>query len=170
MIRIRLGVPADAPGLPAIEDSAGDRFRSLPALAWVADHGNMPEALHRTLIALGTEWVAVDDDDRPVAFLGAEVVDGALHIWEFSVRLDRQGQGIGRALLDAAVAYAVEHGLPALTLTTFRDVAWNEPFYHRRGFVTLAAHEVGEALQQIMARDAAHGLPLEQRCAMRLAL
>ena len=38
-----------------------------------------------------------------------------------------QGRGVGTALLERARAWAVEHGYHAMTLTTFRDVAWNGP-------------------------------------------
>jgi len=105
-----------------------------------------------------------------VAFLSTEVVGGALHIWEFAVELAHQGRGIGRAMIDVAAAFAIERGLPALTLTTFRDVAWNEPFYHRLGFVTLTTDELGDVLRAIVAREIAHGLPADQRCAMRRVL
>lgn len=170
MVRIRLGTPEDAPYLPAIEHSAGERFRTIPSLAWVADNGEQPEHRHRQLIALGTEWVAVDDAGRLIAFLSTEIVGGALHIWEFAVELAHQGRGIGRAMIETAAAFAVERGLPTITLTTFRDLAWNERFYHRLGFVTLTADELGDELRAIVARETEHGLPPERRCAMRRVL
>jgi hypothetical protein len=60
--------------------------------------------------------------------------------------------------------------LVALTLTTFRDVAWNGPFYQRLGFEELAAHDLSPDLAQILAHEAARGLPGDRRCAMRLDL
>jgi hypothetical protein len=76
---------------------------------------------------------------------------------------------VGRALLDGAVAFARSRDLVAVTLTTFRDVTWNQGFYTRRGFTTVAP--VGdEPLAVILRDEAQHGLPPERRCAMRLAL
>jgi hypothetical protein len=57
--------------------------------------------------------------------------------------------------------------LRALTLTTFRHVAWNAPFYARYGFVELPADSDGR-LKAILIRETAHGLP--NRCAMRFDL
>ena len=49
------------------------------------------------------------------------------------MHLDWQGKGIGRRLI-ACVADRPAKGLASLTLTTFRDVPWNAPFYARLGF------------------------------------
>jgi hypothetical protein len=37
-------------------------------------------------------------------------------------------------LVNAVCDWATAEGLPAVTLTTFRDVAWNGPFYAKLGF------------------------------------
>jgi hypothetical protein len=37
-------------------------------------------------------------------------------------------------LVKAVCDWAAANGLPAVTLTTFRDVAWNGPFYGKLGF------------------------------------
>ncbi|CPQ92972.1 acetyltransferase [Bordetella pertussis] len=58
-------------------------------------------------------------------------------------------------------------GLPAITLTTFRDLPWNQPFYARLGFATLQADGLNVRLQAILAREASLGLPAARRCAMR---
>lgn len=54
-----------------------------------------------------------------------------------------------------------------MTLTTFRDVPWNAPFYARRGFELLDDTTIGERLQTILEKEAGHGLPRARRCAMR---
>lgn len=61
--------------------------------------------------------------------LSAETVaDRELHIYEMSVVDTCQGLGLGRALVQAAINWAVANHLAALTLTTFRDVPWNAPY------------------------------------------
>ena len=92
------------------------------------------------------------------------------HIWELAVRRERQGQGAGRRLVAAAHAYARAHGLTALTLTTFRELSWNEPLYALLGFRTLRPEELDERLAGIFVTERALGLPVERRCAMRLPL
>lgn len=168
--RVRLATPNDAPALPPVERSAGALFRTLPALAWLADSEGTPLARHCELIGQGTVWVAADSGDMPVAFLEAEVVGDELHVWEMSVHRDWQARGLGRALLTAATGHAMRAGLAALTLTTFRDVPWNGPFYARLGFAPIAESALSERLRRVLAHEVAAGLPAAQRWAMRKGL
>ncbi|SDA84407.1 GNAT family N-acetyltransferase [Mesorhizobium qingshengii] len=170
MTTIRMAQEGDAEALPDIEQSAGEAYREIAELAWITDDDNQTVERHCELIAKGKCWVAVEHDDQPVAFLSAEIHDDTLHIWELAVRLDRQRSGIGRALLDKAIADARERRLAALTLTTFRDVIWNAPFYHKLGFLMLDDAQAGERLRQVLRREVEHGMPASRRCAMRLVL
>lgn len=170
MTTVRIAQEADAEALPDIEQSAGEAYRGIAGLAWIADDHNQTVDRHRELIAKGACWVAVDHDDRPVAFLSAELHDDTLHIWELDVRLDRQRSGIGRALIEEAIADAMERRLVALTLTTFRDVIWNAPFYQKLGFQVLDDAQAGKRLRQVLRREVKHGMPASRRCAMRLVL
>ncbi|TIP06002.1 MAG: GNAT family N-acetyltransferase [Mesorhizobium sp.] len=170
MITLRLAQEADAAALPDIEQSAGEAYRDIAELAWIADDDNQTVERHKQLISQGTNWVAVDHHGRPVAFLSAEILDDTLHIWELAVRLDRQRMGIGSALLEEAIADARRRSLIALSLTTFRDVIWNAPFYQSLGFRILEDAEVGERLREVLRREVAHGMPESRRCAMRLDL
>lgn len=169
-ISIRPMRPGDAPYLPDIEQSAGERFRDIADLAWVADGDNLPEARHLELMAGGACRVAEAEGGRLVAFLSAEQAGDCLHIWELAVVYDRQGQGIGRALMAQAINDAKARRLAAMTLSTFRDVPWNDAMYRRMGFSTLAPDELDLRLTAILDREIASGLPPERRCAMRLQL
>ena len=170
MSSVRLTRDADAHLLGPIEMSAGALFRALPDLAWVADHGATPEARHRELIAAGASWVAVDERGAPVGFLAAERFGADLHIWEVAVAAASQLQGHGGRLLAACIAYARAAGLAAVTLTTFRDVAWNAPVYRAMGFCVLAGEDIGPRLAAVLRAEVADGLPGDRRCAMRLTL
>jgi GNAT superfamily N-acetyltransferase len=170
MITIRPARADDAEALPAIEQSAGLAFRAIPELAWLADGDNVSVERHYALIAAGACWIAADEEDRPAGFLSAGIEGDTLHVWELDVRLDRQGQGIGRALLERAVADAGRRGLAAVTLTTFRTVPWNAPFYRKFGFRVLEDAEIGGRLARLLSDEAEHGMALDQRCAMRLDL
>lgn len=167
MIAIRLATLADAPLLPVIEQSAGERFREAPGLEWIADDDNTPAEAYPPFIAEGTVWVA-EQDGRPIGFLAATAEGKALHVLELAVAREAQRRGAGRALLAVARDKARALGLAALTLTTFRDLAWNESFYRRQGYRTLAAGEMDERLAGYLAREIERGLPGERRCAMRL--
>nr|WP_207803139.1 GNAT family N-acetyltransferase [Rhodopseudomonas palustris] len=94
----------------------------------------------------------------------------ALHIWQMAVHRDQQRRGIGRKLIEAAQRFAADHGSTALTLTTFRDVPWNEPYYQRLGFVTLGEDDLDSRLKAVLDAEARAGLPRARRCAMRKPL
>lgn len=60
---------------------------------------------------------------QPVGFILTEPLDDALFIVEVAVHQAWQQQGIGRMLLERVIESARQMGYPAVTLTTFREVA-----------------------------------------------
>ena len=160
---------AEATALPAIERSAGQRFLTVPALAWIADDHIVSAELHREYAAKGMSWLALADD-RPVGFLLGEAMESSLYIAEFSLHLAWQGKGIGSQLINTVAQWACEQGFTSLTLTTFRHVAWNAPLYQHLGFEILEENALPAALRQKREEETAHGIPFESRCAMRLML
>lgn len=166
-VTIRPAVREHAALYPALERSAGQAFLAIPDLAWIADHTITPAEDYYPLIADGTVWEAVDADGAPVGFLMAEGFPDHLHILELSVAATHQKLGIGRRLMQAAADHARTAGLTALTLTTFRSVAWNGPFYASLGYQMLEA-PLPRDLQAHTDDENARGLT--DRCAMRLVL
>jgi ribosomal protein S18 acetylase RimI-like enzyme len=169
MFHIRPTRREDAELLPDVERSAGRAFLSLPDLAWIASDSVQSVERHLELIAGGYAWTAIENA-VPVGFISAEKAGDALHIWELAVHAGFQGRGIGRALIEHAANAAKADALRTVTLTTFRDVAWNEPFYRKLGFRTLPAEAMPNRIRAILDNEVAHGLPREKRCGMVLAL
>jgi GNAT superfamily N-acetyltransferase len=89
--------------------------------------------------------------DPPVGFVCVELVDATPHIWQLAVHPDHGRQGIGRSLVEAACQWAAESGYAAVTLTTYRDVPWNGPFYESIGFV--AMNDLTPALAEIREHE-----------------
>ncbi|WP_219097392.1 GNAT family N-acetyltransferase [Pseudomonas sp. UMAB-40] len=161
---------SDAAALPAIERSAAELFRDDPSLAWLAD-AQVPDAEHhQRAIETDDVWVAQSLDGALMGFVSAIEIDNELHIQELSVSQYFQGRGAGRKLLLAAIECARGQKLQGLTLTTFRDVPWNEAFYQRMGFETLGAAQLSPRLKAVLNNELANGLPSERRCAMRFNL
>ncbi len=75
--------------------------------------------------------------DPPVGFVCVELVDGIPHIWQLAVHPDHAHQGLGRALVAVTCDWARSEHFDAMTLTTYRDVPWNGPFYESLGFVIM---------------------------------
>lgn len=69
-----------------------------------------------------------------IGFVHVIEVDGFAHLEQLSVRPEKSRQGIGRALVKAAMVEAAARGYKNLTLRTFAEVPWNAPFYATCGF------------------------------------
>ena len=115
----------------------------------------------------GRAWVIAGPDDRPVAYLLVDPVDGNLHIEQVSVHAGWAHRGLGRALIEHAAEVAKANGQPALTLTTFTDVPWNAPYYERLGFHSLPEPELTPGLRTIRRHEAGLGLDRWPRTCMR---
>ena len=166
-ITVRPTRPGDVASLPAIERAAGERFREDPCLAWLADGEVISAEQHLEYAERGLSWLALVND-CPVGFILTEAHSSSLFIVELSVDLDWQGKGIGRQLIARAADHARTLGLASLTLTTFRDVPWNAPFYAKLGFEKMTT--LTPELRQKREEELAHGFEYETRCAMRLPL
>ena len=166
-ITVRPTRPGDVASLPAIERAAGERFREDPCLAWLADGEVISAEQHLEYAERGLSWLALAND-QPVGFILAEAHPSSLFIVALSVDLDWQGKGIGRQLIACVADHARTLGLASLTLTTFRDVPWNAPFYARLGFEKMTT--LTPELRQKREEETAHGFAYETRCAMRLPL
>jgi GNAT superfamily N-acetyltransferase len=167
-MRIRAVAADELSRLQDIERAAGECFRDIGMPEIAADEPLSLDELARYVRA-DRAWVAVDDEDRPVAYLIAEPVDDALHIEQVSVHPDWARRRIGRALIEEAAARAARDGLDSLTLTTFTEVPWNAPYYARCGFVPIAPDDLTPGLQKIRDHEAAHGLDRWPRTSMRRA-
>ena len=166
-LTVRPTRPGDVTALPAIERAAGERFRESPDLAWLADGEVISAEQHLEYAERGLSWLALAND-QPVGFILAEAHPSSLFIVELSVDLDWQGKGIGRHLIARVADHARNRGMTALTLTTFRDVPWNAPFYARLGFEKITT--LTPELRQKREEETAHGFAYETRCAMHLPL
>jgi len=166
---LRRARTTDVPRLPAVEVSSGRLFDGVSLESTADPDETLPlETLYDALRENGL-WVAVDGDDRPVGFVAVTRHDDECFIAQLSVAHEAQGQGLGRELLREAIEDARARGARAVTLTTFRDVPWNAPFYSRLGFRMLAPDELSPHLAATLADEARRGLLPAERCAMRLA-
>jgi GNAT superfamily N-acetyltransferase len=122
---------------------------------------------HLQYVLEETSWVS-EVEGQVTGFLCAHEMDRDLHIEELAVRHEYQGHGIGRRLLQTVVEYARRNGFRSVTLTTFREVLWNEPFYRSMGFEIIAAEKMDSWLKEILDAEIVRGFPADLRCAMRL--
>ena len=106
----------------------------------------------------------------PVGFVLAIRKDGRAHILEVAFALAEQGRGHGRALMAAAEDWAAHKGFGEVTLTTFRDVSWNAPFYANLGYDVFEVGSDRPELSDLIAQEVKAGNHGAARVAMRKAL
>lgn len=128
--RIRAARVEDLPQLAPVEAAADSLFtQHFGAVDWPGPETGQARAAER-----GFLLVAVIGGDV-VGFVHVLTPGEAVHLEQLSVRPEAGRQGIGSALVRAAMREAAARGFRQLTLRTFADVAWNAPFYVRFGFV-----------------------------------
>ncbi len=155
--------------LRSIERDAGQAFVAIGMAEVAADEPPSAADLE-AFRAAGRAWVAIDSCDHPVAYLLATVLDACAHVEQVSVASAHAGRRLGAALLDHLAATALAEGRPALTLTTFRDVPWNAPYYRRLGFEIVEPADQGPELRALVVREVASIPGHAPRVAMRRTL
>jgi GNAT superfamily N-acetyltransferase len=166
---VRPARPADLPALEGVERAAQALFA----------HAGMPELADAPVLSLaeveryaadGFVAVAEHPRDGIVGFVVVRPLGGAAHVQELDVHPDHGRQGLGRALLHRALAWGRGAGFASATLSTFREVPWNAPFYAREGFREIAPDDASPELRALRAEEPANGLDLGRRLLMVRAL
>ena len=162
---LRLAHPEDAPKFAEVEEDAARLFDSEASLAGIAMPPPRTAGQYRAIIDQRQSLSATCDGEI-VGFAAARPAGRDLHLHELSVALAFQRRGIGSTLLRALKIDARNAGFGAITLHTFRDIAWQAPFYARHGFIEVERLEDHPRLAAALEAAAQAGLPRERRCAM----
>ena len=126
-----------------------------------------PDAVLNAAQAHGHLWVALAED-VPVGFAHVELLEPSVaHLEEIDVHREHGRRGLGKRLVMAVCAWAATTGCRAVTLTTFRDVPFNMPFYARLGFEVIPPEELSSALRAVVEDETRRGLDPARRVAMR---
>jgi GNAT superfamily N-acetyltransferase len=164
---VRPMVSEDVDFIRDVAVRASDRFRSIaePRIARCADDAPFTSDELALFIDAGRAWIVVEGA-ATAGFVVVHVIDGNAHVEEIAVMPEYGGRGYGAALLAEVERWAAANGLEGMTLTTFRDVPWNKPWYERLGFRVLDDDELTPRLRAVRDGEDAHGLPTELRVVM----
>jgi ribosomal protein S18 acetylase RimI-like enzyme len=161
---IRPATESDLLGLVEVEVAAGQLFHTVGMSLVAADVPKIADL--RKAVEAARIW-ATSIGGELAGYICAEVVDGNAHIAQVSVAPDYARRGIGKAMIDFVETWGRSAGYPATTLTTFRDVPRNGPYYLRLGYEILATRQIGPELARIMEDEASlPGVDASLRCAM----
>jgi GNAT superfamily N-acetyltransferase len=159
--------PQDLARLPAIELAAA-RLLAGHAPESVLNETTDPEVLQNAQRE-GHLWVALLDD-AAVGFAHVEVIErDAVHLEELDVAPAHGRRGVGTQLVLQVCEWAAANRYGSVTLVTFRDVAWNMPFYARLGFDVVTPAELSPALSAILDDETRRGIDPRRRVVMRRA-
>ncbi len=156
---------SDDTRLVQIENRAAELFRA-HGYPQVSDHPIPDAAYLRGLIDGKQVWVVADAGDQAVGFAFASSVAGYLHLAELSVDPAHGRKGIGRALVQAIIDAARRQSARGVSLTTFRDVPFNQPYYARLGFFELPVVEAPPALAGLLAEELPEDVDIAKRVLM----
>lgn len=161
MVLSRDARPDEIDAIRALERASAQRFAGLmDALA--ADEPT-PTTVLAARSAVGGLVVAVEDGTL-AGFVMFRPVEDRLYVEQIDVLPAFAGRRIGAALLDEIARRARAAGLAGLSLSTFREVPWNAPYYRRLGFSEVAALTPG--MLAIRAEHLARGLDEDARVFM----
>ena len=164
--QIRLARTDEVASLREIENAASELFIGLDLIDETNDPGISPERV-ATLINLGQAWVICTLDDQPVGMALTSEMGGEMHLEEIDVLPAYGRQGLGSRLLKHVCDRALEKGFRSITLSTFRDVPWNGPFYRKHGFCDLDENEWAVYMHGLRVNEIRCGLRVDARVFMR---
>jgi GNAT superfamily N-acetyltransferase len=93
-------------------------------------------------------------------------LEESLYVEQIDVLPDFGRQRIGATLIDAVADQARNMGLARLTLSTFRDIPWNAPYYRKLGFADLDGQALSPGLAAVRYDHLARGLDENARVFM----
>ena len=163
-LRLRAARLDEIDAVRAIERASSVRMLSTP-FPELADDEPADPGLLAARIAAGGLTVACAQADTPVAFVMHRPLVQDWYIEQIDVLPSHARRGIGAALLEAVAGVARARGWPALTLSTFKDVPFNAPYYARLGFEPVEHPTPG--LAKIRAEHEARGLDETARVFMQ---
>ena len=127
----------------------------------------LPVAVTREAVAEGRLFVARRvKSAQVVGFVLVAEADGHGHLDEIDVDPDWGRRGIGRRLVERACLWAESKGYFQISLSTFRDIPWNAPFYARLNFVETAPSDLGRDVAKRRAQEEREGFDMSRRCLM----
>ena len=161
------GVAAEEiPALIAVDLAASQLFAGTGYLSDEDLTDHVPAEVFEAAIPLGHVFVARDRKGTPAGFVLTSEREGTLYIDQISVDPAHGRRGLGAALVNRVVRNATARKLKTVTLSTFRDLAWNGPFYRQLGFREISRKRMDPWMLVLEETQAEAGLDVARRCFM----
>lgn len=154
----------DLPRVPIIELAAAQLLRGHAPDAVLQETSSEAELIKA--LRDGRLWVA-RSNDLAVGYAHVQPIDAVTaHLEEVDVLPEHGRRGLGTKLVTQVCDWAWANGYQRVTLTTFRDVPWNMPFYRKLGFVVVPRGQLGAQLLSRVHDETSRGLDPLRRVVM----
>lgn len=163
---ISLALPGDIPALQQVDLAASRLFANTGLIEEEGGPLPIPEAPLLQGINTRLLFKLTCPSGQPVGFVLASKRRPDLYLDQVSVDPEHGKRGLGAALVRRIISEADHQRFRGVTLSTFRDVAWNGPFYTRLGFAELPRYRMKgwmRALEMIQSET----MDVSLRCFMR---
>lgn len=168
-------VPLEGPSIERLDESAGDDFAAVEAIARECFSGvgfSMDEEIMRPWARL---WAArLHAGAPPIGFLVAWHVADELHVLNVATTLAMRRRGVGRALMLEALRYAAAHKIRIVLLEVRRSNRAAIKLYRVLGFTAMGVRpryysdNDEDAVEMILALDPDTGRFLPGRDEIRI--
>ena len=162
--QIRLASQRELPDLKGVEQAAAKQFAAF-GLAKVVNT-TLPIETLAGAQKRGHVWVIAATSGEIAGFALVSVVKERLHLEEIDIDPAHSRQGLGKALIGEICAWAGAAGFKTISLSTFKDIPWNAPYYERLGFSVVPGQELNGDFLAIREAEARAGLPVSRRVIM----
>ncbi len=156
----------DIPALISVDKAASVLFEPTGLLTADALADHVPAEVLEVEIPSGNVFVARNQHDWAIGFALIRPRGNGLYLDQVSVHPDHGQKGLGRALVIRTLAEAENRKLPHVSLSTFRDLAWNGPFYASLGFRELSRDNLEPYMIEIEEAQKPF-MDVTKRCFMR---
>ncbi len=156
----------DIPAIISVDKAASTLFAPTGLLPQEALDDHVPAAVLEAEIPLKNVLVARNAHGWTVGFALVRPRGRGLYLDQISVHPDHGQKGLGRTLVIRVLTEAEHRRLPYVTLSTFRDLPWNGPFYASLGFKELGRDKLEPFMFEIEAAQKPY-MDISKRCFMR---
>lgn len=163
---ISTGRSEDIPAIIAVDIAASALFEATGLLTGDALKDHVPAELLEREIEGKNVFVARNQHGWPVGFALIRIRRNGIYLDQVSVHPDHGRKGIGRALVIRVLTEAELRKLPHVSLSTFRTVPWNGPFYASLGFREIPSSRLEPYMREIEQAQRPF-MDVSTRCFMR---
>ncbi|MEZ5998226.1 MAG: GNAT family N-acetyltransferase [Hyphomonas sp.] len=155
----------DVDAMINVDLAAGQLFAPTGHISGEALNDHVPATVLEQAIGAGDIFKTQTREGIVAGFALVSRRGGTLYLDQISVHPDHGRQGLGASLMQHVFQLAKKRKLKQVTLSTFREIPWNGPFYRKLGFRELARREMADWMLEL-ERIQAQSLDVSQRCFM----